>query len=288
MAEIEKKYSVLVVEDEPVMRAMLCNRLTQEGYDIAIAENGKAAQHMMSIENFDLVLLDINMPVMNGYEVLEWARRSGRLETTKFLVVSASGNRDSIVTCLTAGAHDYLIKSVGKAEVLKRVKRFLRIRQMELEQPDCVTEKDLRGSRILIVDDEPVNRQLLKRHTTKNHYQTLETDNGIQVMSLIRSENIDLVLLDIQMPDLDGIEVLRKIREEYESHDVSVIMVTSVGSNEMMENAFNEGADDYICKPYYAAELLSRISATLKLKTLTCKQKHLEGLAELGEKFRSN
>ena len=114
--------TILVVDDEPLNLELYTRRLSNAGYVVTTANDGQEAIHLLSIERYSVLLLDLNMPVMNGYDVLEWLQRQ-ELPGMRVIMLTAAGERDAVNTCLTLGADDYVLKSAGMVELLHRVKR---------------------------------------------------------------------------------------------------------------------------------------------------------------------
>lgn len=120
--------------------------------------------------------------------------------------------------------------------------------------------------RILVVDDEPLNRAILEHIVQANGYEVVHATNGQEALCIAIDEPIDLVLLDISMPILGGLQVVRLLRQLYDSMELPVIMVTSADDNSQLVSAFRNGANDYINKPVEPDVVLVRIEAQLKLR----------------------
>lgn len=123
--------------------------------------------------------------------------------------------------------------------------------------------------KILIVDDEPVNRRVLENHLSMAGYNIVEANNGREALKLIREDtDFNLVLLDIMMPGMSGYEVCEKIREDYSTSDLPIILLTAKNTVNDLVTGFNSGANDYLTKPFSKGELLSRIKTHLNLNTI--------------------
>lgn len=122
-----------------------------------------------------------------------------------------------------------------------------------------------KNSQILVVDDEPFNRDLLRRCLSKQGYNVTEADGGKQALELIGSTHFDLVLLDVMMPDIDGIQVLTTIRKSFSMTELPVIMVTALNDSKDIAEALNLGANDYITKPVDRTVLLARVQTQTAL-----------------------
>lgn len=114
---------------------------------------------------------------------------------------------------------------------------------------------------VMVVDDEKPLRDFVRRNLEVRGYKVLTAGNGLEAMAVFQNENIHLVILDIMMPHMDGLEVTRRIREE--SH-VPIIILTAMGEETDKVRAFDLGADDYLTKPFGVGELLGRIKAVLR------------------------
>jgi two-component system KDP operon response regulator KdpE len=114
---------------------------------------------------------------------------------------------------------------------------------------------------VMVVDDEKPLRDFVRRNLDVRGYKVLTAANGLEAMAVFQNENIHLVILDIMMPHMDGLEVTRRIREE--SH-VPIIILTAMGEETDKIRAFDLGADDYLTKPFGVGELLGRIKAVLR------------------------
>ncbi len=130
------------------------------------------------------------------------------------------------------------------------------------------TDQDERKYKILIVDDVPVNVQLLKTHLEAMGYQTLAAEDGLEALEKARSERPDLILLDVMMPKLNGFEVCRTLKQDERTQFIPIIMVTALNDVEDRIRGIEAGADDFISKPFNKLELLARVKSLLRLKQL--------------------
>jgi DNA-binding response OmpR family regulator len=138
-----------------------------------------------------------------------------------------------------------------------------------------VTQDSSTGGRILVVDDEPSLRHLLKAYLTKDGFEVVEAGTGQQALSLLRSGDVDLALIDIMLPELDGFEVVRRIRAH---SSVPIILVTARGEETMRVTGLELGADDYVVKPFSAPEVVARVRAHLR---------RVRGFEETGSMLRA-
>ncbi len=141
--------------------------------------------------------------------------------------------------------------------------------------------------RILVVDDVPMNVALLKAMLAPRGYETIPATSGIEALDLIHQDNIDLVLLDIIMPEMDGFEVCRRIKDDERLRDIPIIMLTALHSKQDRIKGIESGAEDFISKPFDQGEVFARIKMLLKLREtnegLRSAYRHINLLSSLGE-----
>ena len=284
--------AILIVDDDPQFRQLLRERLQNAGYLIAEAADGIEALDILQVESYDVILLDLNMPKMDGYEVLERLKQNPNTKDSNVIVLTGDSKRDTVVTTLTLGAKDFITKSAGKLELLTRVRHLSGIRILEQKTHETISDEDLTNSTILIVDDEALSIELTARRIEKQGFKVLRANNGEQALSLLKTQDIQLVLLDINMPDMDGYEVLKRMRELKVKEELAIIMVTAVEEPDTVIDCIKAGADDYIMKPFHPTELIARINTVLKFSLLLNKEyqqqlKH-QSLAELGDQIRKS
>ncbi len=133
-------------------------------------------------------------------------------------------------------------------------------------------------ARILVVDDEPHLRRILEKQLTNEGYDVLVAEGGREAIARLESESVDLVLLDIMMPEMDGIEVLRRMKAHYRTSSVPVIFLTARSRQEDKLAGLIEGANDYLTKPYEQDELIARVRNTLAFARLQRQASPLTGL----------
>jgi DNA-binding response OmpR family regulator len=123
------------------------------------------------------------------------------------------------------------------------------------------------GDRIIVVDDEFEIRNMLTEFLTGEGYQVIQASNGEEALELVEKEEPQLILLDVKMPGIDGIEVCRRLKEEDKTRFIPIIMVTAFADRDV--EAFIEGADDFVTKPFSLVELSFRVGSMLRIRHLT-------------------
>lgn len=271
---LQRIYSLLLVDDEEANRLLLTRRLEQEGYVVTGAIHGRMALELMRVEHFDLVLLDMNMPVMDGLATLDAIKSDPTLQDTTVVMLTASNAREHVVHCLTMGAAHYLIKPVNPVELRQRVRLCLNNKVARVEPTMQVEATDLTGARVLIADDEPLNLKLLERRLSQVGFQALAATGGREALELLGRESVDAVLLDVNMPDMDGMQVLQAIRSSEQWRSLPVLMLSADGQQETVERCYQLGANDYLVKPYQNHDLHVRLAVAMEIGRAKRSEQH--------------
>lgn len=280
--------SLLVVDDDEFNRDLLSRRLSREGYNIATAVNGENALSILETEIFDLILLDIMMPDIDGIEVLKRIRSCPTLRDTPVMMVTALTDREIVMQCIELGANDYITKPFDMLLVKSRVWRCL-----EGGSYCEIRHEDLHSgyqSTVLIVEDNSMSADLLSRRVGKLGHRYLSAKHGREALNIMSSNVIDLVLLDIQMPVIDGLEVLKAMKSDADLERIPVVMISATANDEIIHRCMELGADDYIAKPYNATILQARANPLIKIKRKTdlerSQSERLEELLLVGKSLK--
>lgn len=284
--------AILIVDDDPHYRSLLRERLQNAGYLISEAADGVEAVEILRVESYDVILLDLNMPNMDGFEVLEWLKQNKNTRDTNVIVLTSDSKRDTVVTSLTLGAKDFITKSAGKLEMITRIRYLSGIKVLEQKTHEKISDDELASSKILIVDDEALSIELTARRIEKQGFSALRANSGEQAIAMVKEQDIQLVLLDINMPGMDGYTTLKHLREHKAKEELAIVMVTAIEEPDIVIDCIKAGADDYIMKPFHPTELIARITSVLRFSLLLNKeyrqrQKH-QILAVLGTQIRNS
>ncbi len=248
---------ILIIEDEKILLEVLQKKLSREGYEIITAKDGLEGLEKIRAESPNLVILDIVIPKMGGFEVIEKMREEPDLKSIPIIIISNSGQTVEIEKALRLGAKDYLIKTeFDPKEVIEKVKKQIG----EEKKVSATTNKNEGGKlnkdgpKILIIEDDQFLRGLITRKLEKEKYVISEAVDGEEGLRKIREEKPDLILLDLILPSLDGFEVLREAKSDPEVKDIPVIVLSNLGQKEDVDRAFSLGAVDYLIKAHFTPE----------------------------------
>jgi len=274
------KPRILIVDDEPVNVKLMGAILSTEQFDIISAFNGKTALELVNTQKVDLVLLDIMMPEIDGYEVTKEIKRNIQTKDIPVILVTALHGKEDKMRGLQAGADEFLTKPVNKVEIIARVKSMLRLRQYQeqinirkkSEEPLSIPSLNPSSNRnttqcVLLVEDDVKDLKLIQQLVSNEPYCLRIVKSGEDAIALALKEKIDLILLDIILPGLDGYQVCQYLKKNNSTCDIQILMITCLSDLESKLKGVEEGVDDFLVKPIDNRELKSRINALLKKKS---------------------
>ncbi|WP_026600921.1 response regulator [Methylomonas sp. 11b] len=275
------KPSILIVDDvNENLHALLS--ILREDYAILAATNGEKALELATrAPGPDLVLLDIKMPGMDGYEVLRRLKTDPMTADIPVIFVTALSETADEAAGLKLGAADYITKPINPDLLKQRILTQLELRQYRRKPLMSLNEQMLiRAERpvLLLVDDMPENIHELAE-ALKEEYRIRVANNGRKAVEIVLGPHPpDVVLLDILMPEMDGYEVCRRIKATAVGNRIPVLFVSVVDKTVDKVRGFSIGAADYITKPFDIDEVRARIRTHLELSRLN---HHFEQLIEL-------
>lgn len=261
------KQKILVIEDEEILLDVLEKKLEKENYRVITAIDGKDGLSKAITMRPDLILLDIVLPKLNGYEVLEGLKKNLGENMPPVIIISNSGQPVEIDKAMNLGAKDYIIKvQFTPEEVIAKINNL--VAQMERNKQVSPTKIDDKASkpRILIVEDDQFLRDLLESKLIRENFEVSLAIDGLSGWDKISKEKPDLVLLDIILPGISGFDILKKVRED-SSNDIAsipIILLSNLGQESDIEKGRILGADDYLIKANFTIdEIIDKIQNLL-------------------------
>jgi signal transduction histidine kinase/CheY-like chemotaxis protein/HPt (histidine-containing phosphotransfer) domain-containing protein len=263
---------VLVVDDNATNRHITTRMLDSFGCKPTPVESGHSA--LGALEDayargnpFRLVFLDSQMPGMDGEETARRIKRNPRFRDTVIIVLTSAGIRGDARRFEEIGCMGYLVKPIKQSQLYDTIITVLSRRSQldDGERSQIVTRHTLedekrRGVRILLAEDNPVNQKVAEAILHKAGYPVTIVENGVDAVEALRSSSYNLVLMDVQMPEVDGIEATRKVREmEGNEQHTPIVAMTAHVMREDKERCLDSGMDDYIAKPIRPSELLDMV-----------------------------
>ena len=252
---------ILVVDDNDLARTVLARLLQKQGCSAETADSGEAALVLMqeAALPFSCVLLDLNMPGMDGLTLAQHIRRQYGLQLKLVLVTAANIHAEGFEDAL-GDFNAVLEKPVTSARIAELLRQFEVTDSTLPTSPALVaSEVSLAGLRILVADDVPTN-QLIMRDLLGSLGAHVEiADNGAAVLRCLaeHSDSVDLILMDIQMPEMDGLEATRRIRSGVVRADIPIIALTAHALDEERQRTQAAGMNDFVTKPIDLAQLMA-------------------------------
>jgi PAS domain S-box-containing protein len=243
---------VLIVDDDPETRELLADTLMNARHIPLTAPDAIEALRILTTSHVHAVVLDLLLPGRNGFEVLSDIRADPRLSRLPVLVITVKDLSERERRTLAAQGAQVIAKGAGWRQELLRQLRSL-----------CRPNK---GKRVLVADDNPAGRELVREGLAEHVSSIIEASDGREALNKIRETRPDLVLLDIQMPEMDGYAVLREIRQDPSLHGLRVVALTAFAMQGDRERALEAGFDDYLTKPVSVAKLKAQLEPPAEIR----------------------
>jgi signal transduction histidine kinase/CheY-like chemotaxis protein len=266
--EILRAMKVLVVDDNRTNRRILEGMLGRWEMKSSSVEDGEAALIKLSEaqeagEPFALILMDMHMPKMDGFELIEKIRHSPHPSTATIMMLTSAGHRGDAARCKELGVAAYLLKPIRQSELREAIARVLGAREHKGAVP-LITRYSLHDARepsaslrILLAEDNAVNRLLAARLLEKRGHTVVTAENGREALTALDKEHFDLVFMDVQMPVMDGFEATAAIRsnERAGGGRTPIVALTAHAMKGDREKCLAGGMDGYLTKPIRPQEL---------------------------------
>jgi signal transduction histidine kinase/DNA-binding response OmpR family regulator len=266
--EVLHQARVLVVDDHLTNRLILEGLLGHRGIQITGAASGAEALKVLASaaaagQPFDLLLTDVHMPGMDGFALVEEIRRTPGLSPVMVMMLTSAGRQGDLERCRQLHIQAYLYKPVRKQELLTAMLRALGHSPALPEPEPAPLPENARGLKILLAEDNAVNRMVATHMLQKMGHRITIAVNGYEALEKWKSHPFDVILMDIQMPEMDGFTATKKIRESEHgtSTHVPIVAMTAHAMKGDRERCLAAGMDGYVPKPVNRAALKQAITA---------------------------
>jgi two-component system cell cycle response regulator len=274
---------VLVVDDVDANVKLLEARLTAEYFDVRTARSGPEALHSCTREGADVVLLDVMMPGMDGFEACRRLKAEPRTQHIPVIMVTALDQPSDRVKGLEAGADDFLTKPVDDIALITRVKNLARLKMLTDEMlMRASTEEQMgvaaalgvsldrlgQGGRILLVEDRERSAQRIVAALEVEQHVERETDASRALLRL-PDGNFDLMIVSLNLDHADGLRLCSQVRSLDRTRHLPIMIIVEPGDDARLLRGLDMGVNDYIVRPVDANELLARVRTQIKRKRYT-------------------
>lgn len=255
------KKKILILDDEKISINILMNNL-KENYNVYYTTKYKEALKILERIDIDLILLDIVMPEISGFEFLDIINNNSNLKKVQTLFIT-SKNDSEIIESFKQYNTPYVFKPFDTDEVKSKIDSVIADYEASLNQKKV----DNNLETILIVDDNEIDIKVIKGALNRE-YNLLVASTPNMAIQKLEKYNIDLILLDIMMPEMNGYEFCTYLKDNKNFKDINVIFLTVKSQSECVVKGLEAGGVDFISKPFNRRELLLRINTHLEIKRL--------------------
>jgi two-component system, cell cycle response regulator len=274
---------VLVVDDVPANVKLLEARLSAEYFDVTTASNGIEALALCERAECDIILLDVMMPELDGFEVCRKLKSNPRTHHIPVVMVTALDQPSDRVRGLEAGADDFLTKPVTDIALISRVRSLARLKMVTDElRMRAVTSKEIglqspereavldtgRGGRVLIVDDRPSSYERIVTNLSAEHTVDVES-NPNEALFRSAEGNYDLVVVSLNLQEFDGLRLCSQIRSLERTRNLPILALAESDSTAKLARGLEIGVSDYLVRPIDKNEMLARVRTQIKKKRYT-------------------
>lgn len=243
-------FHVLVVDDEPAVRDVLQDLITSLGYHATTADGGQSALQLLTKGNIDLVITDLMMPQMNGWQLLK--RIKQQTPTLPVIVLTGYISQEGEAMLTSNQTDGYLVKPVDRAKLQKTLDTFREKQQRE------------RTATITVLDDDPSALSALEHTFTRRGYHVdTFTDPG-DALQHIRQTNPDLLIIDLILPNINGFEICQTLRDDAQTAHLPILILTAEPSKENVLKAIQMNINGFIAKPFDPKAIVKRAQKTLE------------------------
>lgn len=261
-------HKVLIVDDNEANRIIIQHMLAYKNIDSKLAANGmEALQILLAGERFDVILMDYHMPIISGLETIEKIKElfNKQNESSPLIILHTSSEEHDVINSFRQENDSYfLLKPIKSEELYKTLRRAVKNTEKEIvtiPQPETETSILLQAPQVLLVDDNPVNMVLNHKmmRSLVPDAQLTEATDGLQAVLQCKEKMFNIILMDVQMPVMDGLEATKQIRLLQEYSNVPIIGVTAGNVLGEKEKCLDSGMNDFLPKPLRQTDLLEML-----------------------------
>lgn len=247
---MEVKKKILLIEDDVFLAEVLIHKLNSSGFDVLVSGNGKEGYEQIKSQKPDLILLDIILPEMNGYQILEAKLNDPTIKDIPVIIVSNSGQPVEIKRAMSLGVKSYLIKAdIDPDEAVNKVKEILSNNgQKVATSVSSSSQGSLTGKKLLWVEDDRFLKDIITVRLANEGCLLMHAGDESEAFSILEREKPDVILLDILLPGTDGFEILKKLKTTESTKNVPVIMLSNLSQQADIERGRNGGAVKFLVK----------------------------------------
>ena len=271
-----REIKILAVDDNATTRRIIKEMLEEWQMEVKFASNSEEARQVLSGDGgsdkpIELVLIDSDMPGSDGFTLVRWLKDQ-KLKNLRMIVMLTFPHMKRKTEFQRLGVKASVIKPLNPLEVLNALQVALDKKTPDAQQPrkalSAKSKTFTRLLKILVAEDTPFNQTFILRLLEKNGFHTILVENGRQAVERFNTDSFDVILMDVQMPEMDGFEATREIRklEAQKGGHIPIIAMTAYATEGDRERCLAAGMDDYVSKPISAGKLFKTIEGLMPLE----------------------
>ena len=258
---------ILIIDDDPIVIRELKIIFKEENYHVTFALGGSEGLDRIMSNDFDLILLDLKMPDMDGYKVLEELQKSDVMKNLPVMIITAADLTEAEKRDLDKNVKGVITKGrIDKSDLLGMIDEILGSR-VDTERKAYSLRQNVSAKspvKILIAEDRRDDMILIKETLRSTGYTVYNATNGQEAIDIAEKEKPDLILMDMQMPVMSGFQATRQIRKTHDLKNIPIIALTARAMKGDEEKVLAAGCSDYLSKPVMPKDLLGKIKQWLR------------------------
>lgn len=215
-AEDGARATILVIDDDAAVRELILRGLTREGFRVRTATNGTEGLRLAREIRPDVITLDVLMPGLDGWSVLAEIKKDPELAAIPVIMLTMINDK---AYGFTLGAADYLTKPIERKQLVAVLNKYQAQTRAEHPSPPGY---------VLVVEDDPATREMLRRTLEREGWRVVQAENGREALDVVAAERPTLILLDLMLPEMDGFEVVAELRATAEGRSIPIVVVTAM------------------------------------------------------------
>ena len=270
---------ILVVDDVPANIKLLEAKLSNEYYDVITARDGYEAVAKAREHKPDLILLDVMMPGMDGFETCVELKKDPLISHIPVVMVTALSEPSDRVQGLEAGADDFVTKPINDTALFARVKSLVRMKvlidelrlrdqsgtQMGVMDPTLLGTSDVSGSKVIIIDDDAVHARRMNDKLSSEYQVTIFSDH-VEALEYAKKNPVDLIFISASLAEIDGLRLATQFKAVEPLRHVPIVMLVDEDDQPLMLKALDLGVNDYLVVPVDYNEMMARVKTQIRRK----------------------
>ncbi|CAM9269116.1 unnamed protein product [Phaeothamnion confervicola] len=269
---------VLVVDDVPANVKLLEAKLSAEYYEVLTAVNGQQAIEVAEAEMPDIILLDVMMPIMDGFTACRALKENARLRHIPVIMVTALDQPSDRVQGLQSGADDFISKPIKNNPLFPRVRSLIRLKMMTdelrareatgqnlglIDQPGW-DDEDAAPGRILIIDDQPRSSARIRETLQEGAHDSHIIEDCAEALRLAKGGGYDLIIVSLSLRNYDGLRLCSQFRTIEETRTVPLLIIVEDPEDPRLARGLDMGVNDYLVRPIESNEMIARVRTQLR------------------------